>query len=691
MTLLKCKMCGGDIELSSDKTYGTCDSCGSTVTLPKASDEQKAGLFNRGNALRMRMEFDKAATVFEKIVEQDETDAEAHWCLVLCRYGIEYVEDPKSGERIPTCHRASYDSLLNDVDYQAAITHSDSQTASIYTTEAKKIADLQKAIIAVSRQEEPYDVFICYKETTSGGARTKDSVVAQDIYYELTNAGYKVFFSRITLEGKLGTEYEPYIFAALQSAKVMLVIGTSAEHFNAVWVKNEWSRFQSIMKNDRSRLLIPCYRDMDPYDIPDELASLQSQDMGKIGFIQDITRGIKKVLGGGEDDAKAKASAAAAAMAMAAAGVGGTSVDRLIENGNTHITKLNDYTSAHKCFIRATEEYPGDHRGWWGLILCETANLTENTEDWESLNRWFANVKRLTDTNTFAPLEKEYVEYTKKMSTLQAKEECATVNDIINQASTDIATLTGQQQQVVQAISEYQNEFKKKRWVSPKLDDAIAKRDKLERERKLITYFLIGGIVGIFISLLLIVLGEEANVESIVVMAGIIGVASFFDLVILWHGCFNPKNPNLINRKRAISDLEEFIINEKAKYSKQKKDDTKQYTEYMANAKEQIATIDHDIATAKKRISACNGYLTLGENKIAEALFAAMCADFGVKQPTDTTVTRFREAALNGVALPITCPECNTEVPNDATECTNCGYPLKETLTADTVDTFEVA
>ena len=55
----------------------------------------------------------------------------------------------------------------------------------------------------------------------------------------------------------------------------------------------------AIMKKDRSRLLIPCYRDMDAYDIPGELSGFQSQDMSKIGFIQDILRGVKKVLAGG--------------------------------------------------------------------------------------------------------------------------------------------------------------------------------------------------------------------------------------------------------------------------------------------------------------------------------------------------------------------------------------------------------
>ena len=296
MAIIKCKMCGGDIEISADKTFGTCEYCGSTMTLPKTDDDQRLSLFNRGTHLRRNGEFDKAAAIYERLIGENDADAEAHWNLLLCRYGIEYVQDPASGERIPTCHRASFDSILNDVDYQAALKYSDGVARSLYEKEAQRIAALQKDILAISQKETPFDVFICYKESDENGKRTKDSALAQDIYYQLTDAGYKVFFARITLEDKLGQEYEPYIFAALHSAKVMVVVGTKPEYLNAVWVKNEWSRYLALMRTDRSRLLIPCYRDMDPYDMPEELSMLQSQDMGKIGFIQDLIRGVKKVV-----------------------------------------------------------------------------------------------------------------------------------------------------------------------------------------------------------------------------------------------------------------------------------------------------------------------------------------------------------------------------------------------------------
>lgn len=296
MAVFKCKMCGGTIEFTTGETVGVCDSCGTKQTLPKSNDDVIANLFNRANNLRLKCEFDKAKAIYEKIVDQDDSEAEAHWGIVLCKYGIEYVDDPLTGEKVPTCHRTMFEAVTTDADYQAAIDYSDPAQQIIYEKEAHNIDHIQRDILSIVEKEEPFDIFICYKETDENGKRTVDSTIANDMYYQLKEEGFKVFYSAITLEDKLGQEYEPYIFAALNSAKVMLVIGTKPEYFNAVWVKNEWSRFIKFTKNDRSKMLIPCYRDFDPYDLPEEFAHLQAQDMGKIGFINDVVRGIKKVI-----------------------------------------------------------------------------------------------------------------------------------------------------------------------------------------------------------------------------------------------------------------------------------------------------------------------------------------------------------------------------------------------------------
>lgn len=296
MAVFKCKMCGGDLNITEADKVVECEYCGTTQTVPSADNEKKMTLFNRANRLRLNNEFDKAAALYEQLIAEFPEEAEAYWGLCLCNWGIEYVDDPATGEKKPTCHRASFESLMKDENYLLAMEYADVTAQRVYRREAQEIDRLNDAILSVSRNEKPYDVFICYKETDENGMRTYDSVLAQDIYDALTANGLKVFFSRITLEDKLGRQYEPYIFAALNSAKVMLAIGTKYEYFQAVWVKNEWSRFMRLAAKDRSKVLIPCFCDMDPYDLPDEFKGLQAQDLGKLGAVQDLVRGVEKLL-----------------------------------------------------------------------------------------------------------------------------------------------------------------------------------------------------------------------------------------------------------------------------------------------------------------------------------------------------------------------------------------------------------
>ncbi len=319
MAIFKCKMCGGTLEFNPGDTVAVCDSCGTKQTLPRLDDDKKANLYDRANHFRRNNEYDKAMSIYEQILAEDSTDAEAYWSLVLCRYGIEYVEDPATGKRIPTVNRAQFTSVFDDDNYKSALRCADAAQKEIYEAEAKAINEIQKGILAISQKEEPFDVFICYKETDSRGARTPDSVLANDLYHQLTQEGFKVFFSRITLEDKLGSAYEPYIFAALNSAKVMVVLGTRPEYFNAVWVKNEWSRYLALIKNGAKKMLIPAYKDMDPYDLPEEFSHLQAQDMGKLGFMQDLIRGIKKIVSSDGQKTAAKPAAPAAAGSTGAA------------------------------------------------------------------------------------------------------------------------------------------------------------------------------------------------------------------------------------------------------------------------------------------------------------------------------------------------------------------------------------
>ena len=296
MSLFKCKICGGDLEIIEGQSVANCEYCGNPQTIKSRFSENIDNMFQRANALRLRCDFDKAEKMYEKIIQEEPKNDEAYWGIILCRYGIVYVDDPLTGKKIPTCNRVSNESVVADEDYKLALQYSDVLQRGFYEQQAKEFDRIQKEILAISSNEEPFDVFICYKEKDEHGKRTHDSVIANEIYHELISQGFKVFYAAITLEDKLGQSYEPIIFAALNSSKVMIVLGTKPEYFNAVWVKNEWSRYLNLIKKGEKKVLIPAYKGMDAYDLPEEFAHLQAQDMSKIGFIQDLIRGIKKVV-----------------------------------------------------------------------------------------------------------------------------------------------------------------------------------------------------------------------------------------------------------------------------------------------------------------------------------------------------------------------------------------------------------
>ena len=415
--IIKCKMCGGDLEFTPGATYGTCEYCGSTSTIPQADDESKLNRYNRANHFRRQCEFDKAVAAYEKLLEQDDTDAEAHWGAVISRFGIEYVEDPATKKRIPTCHRVQVASILADADYLAAVENApDEASRELYKQQAAEIAEIQKGILAISSNEKPYDVFICYKETDENGQRTRDSQWAQEVYYGLTEQGYKVFFSRITLEDKLGQQYEPYIFAALNSAKVMVVIGSKPEYFNAVWVKNEWSRYLALMAKDRKRLLIPCYRGMDPYDLPEELSSLQSQDMSKIGFMQDLLRGVKKVL---DADKKAEQPKVVERVVQSGSDAGSPGVASLMKRVKLFMED-GDFKQAAEYLDRVLDIDPECAPAYAAKVcvtfgirkesgLAETTFQYEDNADWQKAMR-FANAQQKATYEGYTAKVKERVE-----------------------------------------------------------------------------------------------------------------------------------------------------------------------------------------------------------------------------------------------------------------------------------------
>lgn len=181
------------------------------------------------------------------------------------------------------------------------------------------------------------------------------------------------------------------------------------------------------MAQKDAKTIIPAYRGMSPYELPAELSIFQSQDMSKIGFMQDLTDGIERYL---RSDIKDRHAPTTESTTGSSSGL--IPLERLIKNGETYL-KLDNYPSAEEVYTRITKEYPEDHRGWWGLMVCKTRNFCEVLLDQSQLNVWFRYVKQLADPKDFADLEKKYVDYTHKVSLLAAEEDMEAVRSMIGE------------------------------------------------------------------------------------------------------------------------------------------------------------------------------------------------------------------------------------------------------------------
>lgn len=611
----RCTYCGGELEVNTELSTGVCNYCDSTIIIPKELNK-KGNLYNRANFLRQNNEFDKASEVYEEILKEDSFDAEAHWGLVLSEYGIEYVSDPITKERKPTCHRTQKKSILSDVDYLETLKYLDNDAQDIIKKEAHRIHEIQIKIIEISEKEPPYDVFICYKDSDEFENRTEDSVLAQELYYELIKKGYKVFFSRKTLEGKLGIEYEPIIFAALQSAKVMIVLGTKIEHFNAIWVRNEWSRFSKLSKKS-NKTIIPAYRGISPYELPIELSVLQSQDMSKIGFMSDLVEGIEKSMGRNlktNDISKSDNYS------------GIVSAERLVQKGETYL-KLNDLVSAIETYTELTKQYPEDYRGWWGLIVCKTNRFKEVIVEQSELNLWFNYVRQLANESDYSELKQKYVIYTEKNS------EVDTLNEV-EEVNRRIAKLNKNIQQIKEEINSKNSYIGKKENSlhadimkdNSKITDCQNEIDKCKVKCTVNN-------IQIFICFVLVIIGLSMMVSALFPAVIFIGIGLFCCFNVWQNKKFN--DPNLAFAEKKLVD---------AKKEKENNDKLREVS--LTEAKASIKRYDEKIIEVQNKIGDCNNYLLLGNEKILAMFHFKRCKAFGVDQKFDIDVMKKHESAF---------------------------------------------
>lgn len=396
---LKCKMCGSNLDIEDSITVCKCEKCGTSQTVPDIEDDKELKLFERAGRLRFNCDFDKAAGIYNTITDSYTEEAEGYWGLILCKYGIEYA-DNASGKKVPVCHRISYDSVMDDEDFELVMENSDSESRAIFREEAKIIEENRKKYIQIAESEQPYDIYISYRAKDDNGDKTAVSEIAGHLYNKLTSAGYSVFLSEAALKGKKQSDCEPYIYSALNSANVMLALGTSYDDYNNVWVKNEWNRYLEIAEKNKNKCLIPCYKDVDEYDIPKEFAGLKVCQLGNDDTFNNIMAEIANVVKQESVNQPApkpeKAEPAEEIELEEIEIIEPVDINKLLDEGFSAISDKN-WKKANKLFFHVLDEEPDNSKAYWGQLLVQQ----ECTNAREMADNLYLQVIGNTSDNTY--------------------------------------------------------------------------------------------------------------------------------------------------------------------------------------------------------------------------------------------------------------------------------------------------
>lgn len=299
MKLIKCCYCGGSNEIPElNDGKLRCQYCKRWIVLPSPMDQEKQALYELGMQNMSLLRFREAEDCFRQLTEKDPENGDAFWKALLCHYGIVYVRDEATGQDKPTVTLLTETQILNHPYYiQAVKLTADEQMRKSYQEEAARVSRILDTYQKVSAAQKPYDVFISVKQSGEDGKPTKDSYEAGRLARFLESKGLTVFYSRTSLTGMIGQEYEPYIMAALLSARAMIVVASCRAYMEAPWVKNEWRRFRRLMENrEPRRLLIPYLLGMSARDIPPDLGAMQCVEGTSLSAHADIYQAVRRVL-----------------------------------------------------------------------------------------------------------------------------------------------------------------------------------------------------------------------------------------------------------------------------------------------------------------------------------------------------------------------------------------------------------
>ena len=631
-TMIKCRCCAAELFFADGEQTHRCGFCRTMNPRPQSQGDT-LNIFNLATEQRMAQVFAQAEESYRQVLALQKDEYEARWGLVLCKYGVEYVEDMPTGARRPVCHKTQLKPMREDADYLRACELAPPDVRATYEADAAYIDAAQQRIRELRRSEPAYDIFICYKNTAmTSNAPTEERAIARRLYNELSRKGYRVFFAPESLSELAGENYEAGIYHAIETAKVMLVIGCKPEHLTSTWVQSEWMRYLERMDNGEDKHLVPLYSRMHASDLPQSFENrrLQALSMEKLTWQEELESALLRWLNKPEETRKA-----------AAPQVETSAVQKILDNGATYI-RLGDYDTAYQYYQTATKDYPEDYRGWWGLIVCSTKEFGELLPDQQQkqLNQWIEYIRRLAPSEAYEEHLKIYLDYTRKLAGVSSQEDIRTARSKIDSFNKQISQITANIQKTENEIKEREKQFQQDQERFEKFlasnDAEHKKAERKERNRKIAAWsgvgmFIIGA--AMFLSSC-----DRPATESGVLFNCLAGLAlcGIGVLVALMRAGSREELNTCIRISGQRHEAYENNQSREASYHK-----------WVEERQQLITHYSSQIPPYRDKIAICQSFIDLGEGRITDYWYAEKCKAFGVQQSVDQQTCDKRQSMLS--------------------------------------------
>ena len=136
---------------------------------------------------------------------------------------------------------------------------------------------------------ENTEVYICCKESNVQGGRTKDSIIAEELYKKLSNHKINIFCERQSAPTLFGDDLQAANYQAIYHAKIVLLVGTTSENFD--FLLSKYNKYFG------EKTVVPVYADVRPENLPHSLSRVQALNFNSIGAETDLLHRISILLG----------------------------------------------------------------------------------------------------------------------------------------------------------------------------------------------------------------------------------------------------------------------------------------------------------------------------------------------------------------------------------------------------------